>query len=265
MGFDLQQSRVLVTGASSGIGAGFAESFARAGATVGICARRADRLEEVAGRARDLGAEVHQWVTDLADFEQVDRLTRDALASMGGVDILVNNAGIPKRRHVTVTDYDTVERVTRINYLSPIRLTLALLPQMLERASGRIINVSSVAATLSSPGETAYAASKAALAVFSEVMNVDLWDSGVKILVVYPGIVDTELFSIPDNDPLTAPVEPITVAECVASVLDALQQDAVEVYTPAHFKDFAVAKANDIPGFLAGTAEFARQQRSAAS
>ena len=262
MAYDLEKSRVLVTGASSGIGAGFAEAFARAGATVAICARRADRLAETAAKARALGADVHEWVTDLADFDQVDRLARDVLAAMGGVDILVNNAGIPKRRHVTVTDFDTVERVTRINYLSPTRLTLALLPQMLERHSGRIINVSSVAATLSSPGETAYAASKAAIAVFSEVMNVDLWDSGVRTLVVYPGIVDTELFSIPDNDPLTAPVEPITVAECVDAVLEAMQHDAVEVYTPPHFKDFAVAKANDIPGFLAGTAEYARQQRS---
>ena len=181
---------------------------------------------------------------------------------MGGVDILVNNAGIPKRRHVTATDAATVDRVTQINYLAPTRLTLALLPQMLERGAGRVINVSSVAATLSSPGETAYAASKSALAVFSECMNVDLWGTGVRVLVVYPGIVDTELFSIPDNDPLDVPVEPITVDECVGMILDVLDRDALEVYTPAHFKDFAVAKANDVEGFLAGTAEYARQNAS---
>ena len=81
-------------------------------------------------------------------------------------------------------------------------------------------------------------------------------------LVVYPGIVDTELFSIPDNDPLDVPVEPITVEECVRDVLDALERDAVEVYTPAHFKDFAVGKANDIPGFLAGTAQYVQQQKA---
>jgi short-subunit dehydrogenase len=262
MGYELQGSRVLVTGASSGIGAGFAEAFARAGAAVGICARRADRLAEVAARCRELGAEVHEWVTDLADPKQVDELARAAVDEMGGVDLLVNNAGIPKRRHITATDAATVERVTEINYLSPVRLTLALLPQMLERDSGRIINVSSVAATLSSPGEAAYAASKAALSVFSEVMTVDLWDTGVQVLVVYPGIVDTELFQIPDNDPLDVPVEPITVDECVADVLAALDRDAFEVYTPAHFKDFAVGKANDIPGFLAGTAAFVRQQQA---
>jgi short-subunit dehydrogenase len=262
MGYGLRGSRALVTGASSGIGAGFAEAFARAGSTVGMCARRADRLGEVADRCRAHGATVHPWITDVADPGQVDELARAAVDEMGGVDVLVNNAGIPKRRHVTATDAATVERVTQINYLAPIRLTLSLLPQMLERGSGRIINVSSVAATLSSPGETAYAASKAALSVFSECMSVDLWGSGVKVLVVYPGIVDTELFSIPDNDPLDVPVDPITVEECVSSVLEALDQDALEVYTPAYFKDLAVGKANDIPGFLAGTAEFVRQQRS---
>ena len=83
------------------------------------------------------------------------------------------------------------------------------------------------------------------------------------MLVVYPGIVDTELFSIPDNDPLDVPVEPITVDECVGMILDALDRDALEVYTPANFKDYAVGKANDIEGFLAGTAEFVRQQKAA--
>ena len=73
---------------------------------------------------------------------------------------------------------------------------------MLERDDGRIINVSSIAATLSSPGEAAYDASKAALAVFSEAMAVDLWDTGIKVMVVYPGVVDTPLFELPDNDPL---------------------------------------------------------------
>jgi short-subunit dehydrogenase len=262
MGFELQGSRVLVTGASSGIGAGLAEAFARAGASVGMCARRADRLGEVAARCREHGAETYQWITDLAVPAQVDELARAALEEMGGVDILVNNAGIPKRRHVTQTDAATVDRVTQINYLAPVHLTLALLPQMLERDAGRFINVSSVAATLSSPGEAAYSGSKAALSVFSESMAVDLWDTGVKVLLVYPGIVDTELFEVPDNDPFDVPVEPITVAEVVDATLDALARGAVELYTPAYFKDFAVGKAGNTEGFLAGSAEFVRGQHA---
>ncbi len=262
MGFELSGSRVLVTGASSGIGAGLAESFAAAGASVGICARRADRLAEVAARCQAHGVDVHSWTTDVSDPAQVDALAADALDALGGIDLLVNNAGIPKRRHVTALDLATVEHVTRVNYLAPVQLTLALLPQMLARGSGRIVNVSSVAATLSSPGESAYSASKAALAVFSESLSVDLWDRGVRAMVVYPGVVDTELFTLPDNDPFTADIQPIPVSELVAATLDALGRDAVEVYVPDYFKEFAVGKANNIEGFLAGSAAFARQQES---
>jgi short-subunit dehydrogenase len=254
---------VLVTGASSGIGAGLAEAFARAGATVGVCARRGDRLHEVAERCRAHGNTVHEWVTDLFDSYQVDELARAAMDDMGGVDVLVNNAGMPKRRQVTALDATTVETVMQLNFLSPVRLTLALLPQMLERGAGRIVNVSSVAATLSSPGEAAYSASKAALSVFSESMAVDVWERGIRVLVVYPGVVDTELFRLPDNDPFNAPVEPITVAAAVEAVLDALARDALEVYVPAYFKDFVVAKAANNEEFIAGVAEFVRQQSPA--
>jgi short-subunit dehydrogenase len=259
-----EDTRVLVTGASSGIGAGLAEAFAAAGATVGIVARRRDRLEEVLERCRAQAPASQMWVADLADPAAVDRLASDVLEGLGGVDILVNNAGIPKRRHVTRLDPATVEAVMAINYLSPVRLTLALLPHMLERGSGRVVNVSSVAAPLSSPGEAAYSASKAALAVFSESMAVDLWDSGVKVTVVYPGVVDTELFQLPDNDPFTGGVDAISVDEAVAVILEGIAAGAISVYVPAFFADFASGKAQDVAGFLAGAAEFGRQQTAGA-
>ncbi len=150
-----------------------------------------------------------------------------------------------------------------INYSSPVRLTLALLPQMLERGEGRIVNISSVAATLSPPGEAAYAATKAALTVFSESMAVELWDTGVKVMVVYPGVVDTELFTLPDNDPFVAQVESIPVEEAVAAILAGLAADAAQVYVPAWFGDIASGKAANVEGFLAGTAEYMRQQEAA--
>lgn len=264
MAFELSGKNVLVTGGSSGIGAGLAEAFAKAGAVVGICARREDRLAEVLERCRVHSPNSRMWVTDLADLPSVDALAASALKELGSVDVLVNNAGIPKRRHVTRLDPETVDAVMHINYTSPVRLTLALLPQMLERGEGRIVNVASVAATLSSPGEACYDASKAALAVFSEAMAVDIWDSGVKVMVVYPGVVDTELFSLPDNDPLMATIEPITVDEAVAAVLEGLAADASQVYVPAWFADIASSKAADVGGFLSGVAEYVRQQKASA-
>lgn len=257
---DLAGTRALVTGASSGIGAALAERFAASGATVGICARREDRLHEVLARCRAHAPASRAWVCDLADLARVDDLARRAVDELGGVDVLVNNAGVPKRRRVLELDPATVEAVMRVNYLSPVRLTLALLPHMAARGSGLVVNVASVAATLSSPGEAAYDASKAALAVFSEAMAVDLWDTGVRVLVVYPGVVDTELFTIPGNDPLPPSIEAIPVAELVDGVMDAIDRDAREVYVPAWFKDLASGKAANVEGFLAGTADWVREQ-----
>ncbi|HEY5026217.1 MAG TPA: SDR family NAD(P)-dependent oxidoreductase [Acidimicrobiales bacterium] len=260
MAYDVAGKRVLVTGASSGIGAGLAEALARAGATVGLVARRTDRLAAVLERCRHHSPDSRMWVADLADPAAVDDLAVAAMTELGGVDVLVNNAGIPKRRHVTALDAATVDAVMNINYSSPVRLTLALLPQMLERGEGRIVNISSVAATLSPPGEAAYAATKAAVTVFSESMAIDLWDTGVKITVVYPGVVDTELFTLPDNDPFTAQVESITVDEAVTTILAGVAADAAQVYVPAWFGDVASSKAADVGKFLAGTAEYVRQQ-----
>jgi NAD(P)-dependent dehydrogenase (short-subunit alcohol dehydrogenase family) len=249
-------ARVLITGGSSGIGAGLAEAFAAAGATVGIAARRPDRLAEVVERCRIHSPGSTMWTVDLAEEKAVDRLAERAVEELGGVDILVNNAGIPKRRHVTALDPATVEAVMAINYLSPVRLTLALLPHMLERGSGTVVSVASVAATLSPPGESAYSASKAALAIFSESMAVDLWTSGIKVSVVYPGVVDTDLFTLPDNDPFTADVPPIPVAEAAAAILEGIAAGSLAIYVPGYFAEFARNKAQDVDAFLAGTAAY---------
>ncbi len=249
-------ARVLITGGSSGIGAGLAEAFAAAGATVGIVARRRDRLTEVVERCRAHTPASTMWVADLSEPSAVDRLAEQAVGELGGVDILVNNAGIPKRRHVTALEPATVEAVMAINYLSPVRLTLALLPHMLERGSGTVVSVASVAATLSPPGESAYSASKAALSVFSESMAVDLWSTGIKVAVVYPGVVDTELFTLPDNDPFAGDVPSITVEEAAATILEGIAAGALSIYVPGYFADFAVSKAQDVDGFLAGTAAY---------
>ncbi len=262
MGFDFAGKRVLVTGASSGIGAGLAERCASLGATVGICARREAELAAVLKACQAHSPASAMWLCDMAIPETIDLLINGVLAEFGGVDILVNNAGIPRRKHITATDQATVENVMRINFLGPSKLTLALLPQMLERGDGRIVNVSSIAATLSSPGEAAYDASKAALAVFSEAIAVDLWDTGVKVMVVYPGVVDTPLFELPDNDPLPDSAPPkITVDEMVDAIVDGLDRDLVEVYAPQWFKDLAISKMKDPAAFMAGTANWLRENK----
>jgi short-subunit dehydrogenase len=256
MALDLEGCRTLVTGASSGIGAGLAEALAERGAIVGICARRAELLSEVVGRCMKHSPDSRMWVVNLADINAVDQLAVDVVNAFGGVDLLVNNAGIPKRRHVTALDIDTITAVMHVNYLSPVRLTLGLLPQMLARGSGTIVNISSVAATLSAPGEAAYDASKAALTAFSEAMEND-----IKVMVVYPGVIDTELFSLPDNDvpDLPVPAEPVSVA--VDAILAGLESGTAQVYVPEWFHGVAASKAQDVGKYLEGTAAYLREQK----
>jgi NAD(P)-dependent dehydrogenase (short-subunit alcohol dehydrogenase family) len=261
MAYSIAGRTALVTGASSGIGAAVARDLARRGATVGICARREDRLGEVLADCRAASPDCRMWVADLSELSQVTELGRRAEAELGGVDILVNNAGMPKRRHVTSLTPEVVDDVMALNYLSPVRLTLSLLPHMLDRGEAHIVNISSVAARLGPPGEAAYAASKAALTAWSESMAVDLWDTGVRLHVVNPGIIDTELFGLPDNDPLMADIDalpPQAVADAIAAQLDA---DVFEIYVPDWFSAIAAEKAKDVGQFLAGSAEWTRQQR----
>jgi len=261
-GLEPKGSKILLTGASSGIGAALAVRLAAEGAVLGLVGRNEERLAATLEQCRAHSPESRMWVADLADFAAVDDLAASAIAELGGVDVLVNNAGIPKHKGVLDVDPETVDLVMRVNYSSPVRLTLRILPHMVERGSGRVVMVSSVAATLSSPGEGAYDASKAALSVFSEAMAIDLWDLGVRVNIIYPGVVDTPLFLVPDNDPLSPEIEKIPVAEFIDGMMAALHDDQLQAYIPQWFEDIAKGKAQNVAGFLEGSVGWIRQQNA---
>lgn len=263
MTYDLSGKNVLVTGASAGLGAALAEGFARRGATVGICARREDRLTEVLERVRAHAPGSRMWTVDLAHLDGIAGFAARVESEMGGVDVLVNNAGIPKRRRVTDLTPEVVESVMALNYFSPVRLTLALLPTLRARR-GRVVNISSVAARLGPPGEAAYSASKAALSAFSEGAHVDLADDGVKFLIVDPGVFDTELFTLPDNDPFVASIEMMAPADIVDPVLGALEAGRIEIAVPEWFHDIFAGKFGDLNGFIEGAIAFDREQKAKA-
>jgi NAD(P)-dependent dehydrogenase (short-subunit alcohol dehydrogenase family) len=260
MGYSVEGRKVLVTGGSSGIGAALAEGFAERGAVVGICARRADRLAEVLERCRKHSPESRSWVVDLSQLDAIAGFAATAERELGGIDVLVNNAGIPKRRDVTRLTPDVVESTMTLNYFSPIRLTLALLPGLIERG-GRIVNISSVAARLGPPGEAAYSATKAALTAFTESMAVDLRDTDVLVHLVNPGVIDTELFHLPDNDEgFHSAVDALPVEAIVQPVIDQLDAGTIEIYVPEWFHDIAAGKFSNPQGFIEGTKEYARSQ-----
>ena len=262
MAYDLSGKRVVVTGASAGIGAALAEGFAARGATVGICARRADRLAEVLGRVRAHAPDSRSWTIDLADLDGITSFAATVERELGGVDVLVNNAGIPKRRHVTRLTADECEAVMRINYFSPVRLTLALLPGIIERG-GHVVNISSVAARLGPPIEAAYAASKAALTAFSECMSVDLRDTSVGVHVVNPGVIDTELFTLPDNEEgFHQSLDALPVDAIVEPVIAMLDSGSIEGYVPDWFSDVVAGKFRDPDAFIAGSKAYASEVES---
>jgi short-subunit dehydrogenase len=258
MGYVVAGKRVLITGASSGVGAALARRLAAQDAVVGLIARRSERLAEVLADCRATSSASTMWVADLAETATVGQLALEAWDTLGGIDVLVNNAAIPRRRAVTALDPAEVETVMRINFFAPMRLSLAVLPRMLERRAGIIVNVASVGGRLGIVHEAAYCASKFALCGWSESMAVDLHGTGVSVKLIEPGPVDTEIWDQPDNeDPLYQ--GPKVPADDVADgIIAALGSDRFEHYLP-DMKAVVDAKNADIDAYITGAAAMERR------
>ena len=256
MAYAAAGKRVLITGASSGLGAALARQLAGRQAVVGLIARRRDRLGEVLADCRRTSPGSAMWVADLADTTGLGELALGAWEALGGIDVLINNAAIPKRRPVAALEPDEVEDVMRVNFFAPMRLMLAVLPRMLARGSGLIVNVSSVGGRLGIIHETAYCASKFALCGWSEAMAVDLHGSGISVKLIEPGPVDTEIWDPPGNEePLYQ--GPKVAADVVAEgIIEALGSDRFEHYVP-DMKAVVDAKNADLDAFIAGVAGLA--------
>ena len=145
---DLDGAKILVTGASSGIGAALAPQLAAKGATVGIVARRAERLEQVVAECRQHTPDSAYWAVDLGDVDAAVEVALTAWDHFGALDALVNNAAIGKRKLVQTLTPDDVDLTMRTNFFSPVRMAMALLPRMLERDRGLVVNVSSMGGRL---------------------------------------------------------------------------------------------------------------------
>lgn len=245
--------KAFVTGASSGIGAATAVALAEAGHSVGICARRADRLAEVAARTGG-----PMWVADLSDLDALDALCAEVDGAMGGVDLLVNNAGVPKRRRVRAMTATDLHEVMAMNYCSPALLTLAFLPRMLERGSGEIVNVSSMGVHSAAFGVGAYSASKAALELFTESLYLELAGSGVRARVLVPGTTRTEFSDDkPGNEPsmVRGAASGASAEEVAAAIVATIGDDRFVTYATERDEQGAAAKAADPNGFLATARE----------
>jgi NAD(P)-dependent dehydrogenase (short-subunit alcohol dehydrogenase family) len=184
---------VLVTGASRGIGYATALAFARAGDTVHAAMRSPDRAPALAEAARRDDLPIHVRAMDVDSDESVRDACGAIIAEHGAPDVLVNNAGISRMGTTEEIDLADVRAVFETNVFGVLRCTQALLPSMRERGSGCIVNVSSIAGTIVSSPLGAYAASKFALEAFSEALAQEGRGFGIRVAVVQPGIIDTDM------------------------------------------------------------------------
>ncbi|BBX65101.1 oxidoreductase [Mycobacterium saskatchewanense] len=195
---DLAGKRILLTGASSGIGEAGAERLARLGATVVVVARRRDLLDALADRITAAGGSALAIPCDLSDMEAIDALVADVDNRLGGIDILINNAGRSIRRPLaeSLDRWHDVERTMVLNYYGPLRLIRGFAPAMLERGDGHIINVSTWGVlSEASPLFAVYNASKAALSMVSRVVETEWGDKGVHSTTLYYPLVATPMIA----------------------------------------------------------------------
>jgi NAD(P)-dependent dehydrogenase (short-subunit alcohol dehydrogenase family) len=196
----IKDRKILITGASSGIGLETALTVGEAGGEVLLVSRTREKLEEVKAQVEERGGTAHVHPCDLSDLEDIDRMAQEVLDQHGGIDVLINNAGRSIRRSVA-RSYDRFhdfERTMRLNYFGALKLILAFMPGMRERRSGHIVNVSSIGVQTNTPRFSAYVASKSALDAFSRCTAPEVVGDGVKFTTVYMPLVQTPMIAPTD-------------------------------------------------------------------
>lgn len=188
---------VMVTGATSGIGKASALKLARAGATVLVIARTAEKLEETLHEIDQLGGTAQAYSCDVSDLTDVDNLVQQVLADHGHVDILVNNAGRSIRRSVVhaFDRFHDYERTMQLNYFGALRLIMQLMPSMIENGGGHVINISSIGVLTNAPRFSAYVASKAALDAFTRCASSELAHEGIRFTTINMPLVRTPMIA----------------------------------------------------------------------
>lgn len=224
----------LITGASSGIGAATAHTLARAGAKIVIVARRREMLEALADACRNEGAEVLSITADLLIEEENRRIVDASVAHFGRVDILINNAGVMLLSTIDAADAEDWRRMLELNVMALMVSSQAALVDMRARKDGHIVNISSTAGRVANPGASAYAVTKFGVVAFTESMRREVYKDKVRVTVIEPGLVATEL-----RDHITNPVAKEAVEVWAASLRQLQAEDVANavlyaVSQPAH-------------------------------
>ncbi len=237
---ELQGSRILLTGAGSGIGRSLALKLARKGASLALVGRNEARLQALVGEIRANGGRAYPVVFDISRPEGQEEVVDEVIRNLGGMDILVNNAGVMSFCEFSSQNPEDMERLVRTNITGPMLLTRAVLPHLLSRNSGKIVNVGSTFGTIGFGHFTVYSATKFAMRGFSEALRRELDHTRIGVAYVAPRATKTALNT--DNvvelnrETGIAMDEPEAVA---AEIVTAIEQDARECYIGWPEKFFA--------------------------
>jgi len=231
---NIQGKVVVITGASSGLGEAAARHLAERGATVVLGARRADRIEALAGELTAAGYTARAVVTDVVDRDQVKNLVDTAVREFGQVDVMLNNAGLMPLAPLERLKIDEWDRMIDVNIKGVLYGIAAALPHMQHRKSGHIINVSSVYGHVVDPGATVYCATKFAVRALSEGLRREVKPYNIRTTVISPGAVSTEL------------LEHISEKDVQQGTKDFVSKIAVPADTFARMVAFAISQPDDV-------------------
>ncbi len=249
---DIQGSRSIVTGASSGIGRAIARELARQGGKVACVARREDRLETLAEEIRSTGGTGVTICGDVTDAAVRASAIEAAASNFGGLDILVNNAGVGAIGSFESADPQRVRRVMEVNFFALVEMTRLALPLLKQSQRPIIVNVSSIVGRRGTPQNSEYAASKFAVQGFSESIRAELAASGIDVLVVCPGTTQTEFFDqvLEDKGGPKWPEHKAVTAESVAcATIRAIRRGSHEI-TPYFWGKVLVMMNRVSPWFV---------------
>ena len=247
---DFKNKTVLITGASSGIGKQTAIEFAKLDANIILVARRKEKLDALANELEKFNVTTFVCQCDVSDKEQVKEMSKTVLEKFDSIDVLVNNAGFAIYGSVKDLSIDEIESQMETNYFGMMYCIKNFLPSMLEKKSGHIVNVASVAASFGLPGIASYCASKFAMLGFSEGLKHELHGTGVGVTVVSPIMVRTDFFDHPSFEKMPKYSPTSLSSKTVAkAILKAANSPRLEIIVPSIVRS-AVWLKHTFPYFI---------------
>lgn len=217
---------VLITGASSGMGAATAIRLAREGARVMLAARRADRLEKVAQQVREAGGEARTCATDVTRLADVQAVVHQTMEAFGRIDVVFNNAGLMRIGPIEKLTHEDIEQQIKVNFLGAAWVLKEVVPILKKQNSGLIISTSSVLGGRKTRANAwIYAGTKWAVTAMTEGLREELVGTRVRVCAIQPGVVDTELFDAFEVHPtkyanISTPIKPQEVADLIAYIVN---------------------------------------------